>query len=228
MKSLLVTVLAAVSVVSFINCAVADDDERHNRDLRVEPFQFGRGALVGWIRGAGEPDNRRDPSNYGLYLQKSVPTSNYAAAGANLYGIPRTAARLQELSFDISGVAGVGFDESQFGEPPGSTHGYCGAGAPRFNVFSDGGTCFLGCIYGTKTQDPETGWWTIKFAPVSTAPGLGCGGTNPQFDGTVAGNITGIQIVFDEGTEVGPGNVVIDNIRVNDDVVGKPRGDRDD
>src|SRR5207245_7277442 len=67
-----------------------------------------------------------------------------------------------------------------------------------------------------KTQDTQTGWWEIRFdMPFSAFPGCESG---------VTGNVTSISIVFDEGTDVGPGNVVIDNIRINNEIVGVPRG----
>src|SRR5437899_12924042 len=69
-----------------------------------------------------------------------------------------------------------------------------------------------------KTQDTQTGWWEIRFdMPFSAFPGCESG---------VTGNVTSISIVFDEGTDVGPGNVVIDNIRITNEVVGEPRGGR--
>src|SRR5213593_4028395 len=60
--------------------------------FRVEPFQFGLGALVGWIRGAGAPGQKGDRGQFGLYLQKHTPDSAtyFAAAGAELTGnIPK-------------------------------------------------------------------------------------------------------------------------------------------
>jgi hypothetical protein len=119
------------------------------------------------------------------------------------------ATSLTALAFDIPGHPSV----STFG----MANGYCGAGAPRFNVESTlGGTCFLGCNYGVKTQDPATGWWEIRFdAPFDAFPGC----LLPN------GDITKITIIFDEGDDQGPGNVILDNIRVNGRVVGKPTGE---
>jgi len=51
----------------------------------------------------------------------------------------------------------------------------------------------------------------------------------------VSGNVTSISILFDEGNDLAlvlpniglsPGNVILDNIRVNDRVVGTPQGAR--
>ena len=177
----------------------------------LDPFQFGLGALATWARDAGKPSlDLWDPDQYGLYLQKGTATTSYAAAGADIKVKNLPATKLTVLSFDISGVSGVGFDD--FG---GTSHGYCGAGAPRFNVVSTAGTCFLGCTYGSKTQDPATGWWTINFAsPFTQYPGCDLVG--------VSGTVTGISIILDEGIDIGPGNVVLDNIRVNNTVFKKP------
>ena len=87
--------------------------------------------------------------------------------------------------------------------PPTAT---AGAGSPRFNVSSGNGTCFLGCQAANKVQDATTGWWTIKFLPPFT-----------QYDGCgvgIGGTLAGIDIIMDEGTDIGPGNVIVDNIKI--------------
>jgi hypothetical protein len=189
-----------------------------DRGFNVDPFHFGLGGLATWERDAGEPDQTGRSNQHGLYLQKHTATANFAAAGAEITGItPLAASELNTLAFDISGFPGV----TTFNV----ANGYCGAGAPRFNVVSTGsGTCFLGCAHGNKTQDPVTGWWEIKFvAPFTQFPG--CPG--------VTGTVTSIAIIFDEGNDVAvpppsvglsPGDVVLDNIRVNANVVGEPNG----
>ena len=173
--------------------------------FEIELRQFGLGALATWVRGAGEPGP--DEEQWGLYLQKHTATSTLAAAQALITKItPFPAQDLNVLAFDIPGRAGT----PTFGV----ANGYCGAGAPRFSVNSDAGTCSLGCAHGVKTQDPNTGWWEIRFdAPFTQFPGCEVG---------VVGTITRIRIIFDEGTDLGPGNVVLDNIRVNDQVEEKP------
>ena len=177
--------------------------------FEVDPFHFGRGCLATWERDAGEPGQKGDTKQFGLYLQKHTASADFAAAGVrNMLIQPMPTTSLNTLAFDISGFP----DEHTFG----GANGYCGAGSPRFNVVSGAvGTCFLGCVHGTKTQDTQTGWWEIRFdAPFSNFPGCSA----------VTGDVTSISIVFDEGTDVGPGNVVIDNIRINNEVVGVPRG----
>ena len=85
----------------------------------------------------------------------------------------------------------------------------------------------MDCAHGDKRQDPVTGWWEFRFeAPFDTFPG--CAG--------VSGNVTSISILFNEGNDLAlvlpniglsPGNVILDNIGVNDRVVGKPTGSED-
>lgn len=179
--------------------------------IRLKPFHFGMGALATWARDAGEPSTHGaggDPQQYGLLLQKLTTTSTFAASGAELFDGHMNAEALHVLSFDISGFPGMAF---------GSANGYCGAGAPRFNVASDAGaTCFLGCAHGQKTQNQETGWWTISFRPPFTQ--------YPGCEGGVTGTVRSIALIFDEGTDVGPGSVVLDDITVNNRRMGKPQG----
>ena len=180
--------------------------------IRVDPFHFGLGGLATWARDAGEPSSSHggggDPQRFGLLLQKLTATANFAASGAELFDGQMPSEDLDRLAFDISGFRGMDFGEA---------NGYCGAGAPRFNVVSNAGaTCFLGCAHGQKTQDAQSGWWTISFQPPYTQ--------YPGCEGGVTGTVRSIEIVFDEGTDVGPGSVVLDNIRVNNRVIGKPTG----
>lgn len=199
--------LVAVSVAALLLVPLAGAAWAQGQ-VKVIPWQFGLGANAAWLDGPGEPGQPGDPKNQGLYLQKGTATASYAAAGATVtFSRALTGTTLTHLGFDISGVPGEGFDA--WG---GTTHGYCGAGAPRINVYFATGTCFLGCTYGGKVQDAGTGWWAISFTPPFDAY-PGCGG--------ISGSISGIEIVLDEGTDVGPGNVVLDNIRVNNIVVGR-------
>jgi|GEM_PF-1806162 len=141
-----------------------------------------------------------------ILLQKNGPTSDCSAAGVDivtsLEGGP--VSNLTELNFDYK------------------TGEHCGAGAPRFNIQTEGGTAVtLGCIYGTQT-DLGNGWTHVEFnAAQIAAAAATTGGTTLQ----------DVYIIFDEGTDtpvggtVGtPGTVHIDNISVNGDVVGSPTG----
>jgi hypothetical protein len=96
-------------------------------------------------------------------------------------------------------------------------HGYCEGGAPRFVVETDTGqTCLLACPHGDKAQDPNTNWWTVSFSAPFTQYVGGC-------SAPLTGNVTYIDITFDQ-----TGNVVLDNIRLNNRRVGQPDDDDDD
>jgi hypothetical protein len=80
-------------------------------------------------------DDPKDKDVEGLLLAKTGPTTNVAAAGAVLLGLPNFF-RLTELGYEIRRSV-------DFSDPSGS---HCGAGAPRFNVTtSDNVVHFLGC-----------------------------------------------------------------------------------
>lgn len=102
-------------------------------DFTVAPFTYsavglgeftpGRGpqALARWERVSGD---------WQLYLAKNVPTSEIAAAGAQLNGVKGISTANLRLGFTVE-------------------EGHCGAGAPRFNIrlASGGLPIFLGCTY---------------------------------------------------------------------------------
>ena len=230
-RALAVAVLSVGLLYAFGPWAAisADDKPKTVRvpPLRLDLFQIGLGSLAGWIRGAGEPGQARDEGQFGLYLQKNTKTANFSSAGGDFSGnVPKLAADLDTLAFDIPGATGFAFENFDPNKIGTGANGYCNNGSPRFNVFSFSGpnfvgTTFLGCAFGTKTQNLTTGWWTIKFKAPFTEnrfPGAGAGPT---------GFII-IEVILDEGIDVGgtvgnsPGNVVLDNLRVNDKVIGKP------
>jgi hypothetical protein len=126
-----------------------------------------------------------DPSNIGgavatwtkdgLSLQKNTDTANPVAAGATFKGVEGDT--LSQLSFDVKG--------------------YCGAGAPRFDVFTADSTLFYGCTYGTHT-DLGNGWTHVEFK-----------GTEPNVP-ALGATITGVEVVQDE-----QGKTLLRNISVN-------------
>lgn len=136
---------------------------------------------------------------HGLHLTKSGSTPTNASSGATIDGV--SGITLTELGFDYR------------------NDGHCGAGAPRFNVYTTGGTYFFfGCAYGVHTPVPGTTNWTrVRFGAADAFPADGV--STFTFGTTV---VTGIDVVFDEGTDVGPGFVRLDNIDVNGTLIGKP------
>lgn len=138
-------------------------------------------ATVNFTPWTFDPGNACDESatlngNNSVTLSKPCPTATNASAGVSLQGVEGMSTTGMTLSFNHSG--------------------YCGAGAPRFNVYTDMGTIFLGCIHG----DPgNTG--TATFTAGNTYGGV----LFPE-----GATITGIDIVQDE-----QGTVTISNITVN-------------
>src|SRR5262245_9568690 len=81
-------------------------------------------ANSGWVPKQGLPDAGK--SNHALYLQKFATTSTNSAGGAAV----TFKGTLTELGFDVRNDS------------------HCGAGAPRFNVYTTAGTYFFfGCTY---------------------------------------------------------------------------------
>ena len=118
----------------------------------------------------------------GLSLQKNAPTSEWLSAGAEIKGVEGDS--LDQLSFEVKG--------------------YCGAGAPRFNVVTDAGSMlFFGCAHGVKS-DAGDGWTRVVFN------GGEAGG------GAFGATIAGIDLVQDE-----QGQTLLRNISVNGVVVNK-------
>ena len=117
----------------------------------------------------------------GLSLQKNTATSTNAAAGADIKGVDGQ--ELTSLSFEMRNGT------------------YCGAGAPRFNVYTEAGPSFLGCIYGENTPAGD-GWTKVTFD-----------GDELGAVGAFEGVINGADIVMDE-----EGQTLLRNISIN----GKP------
>ncbi len=120
-----------------------------------------------------------------LFLAKNEPTIDCSAAGATVNGV--SGITLTELNFDVMG--------------------YCGAGAPRFNVVtSDNVTHFFGCADGTQSPATTAGWTHVVFTPAQGFPPVAAGST-----------VQSIEIVQDE-----QGQTHLDNISINDQVITGP------
>jgi hypothetical protein len=148
---------------------------------------------------SGDPQDKR---HQGLLLAKTGPTSNFAAAVAELHKVKGIT--LTELGWDIRKMGASG-------SPLGS---HCGAGAPRWDISTmDGVTHFIGCNSPPPAQTASaTGWIRMRWTPAAAFP--------PILPTDV---VSRIQIVFDEGQDAGPdffGAAVLDNIDVNGAIVG--------
>ena len=151
-----------------------------------------------------------DTHNQGLLLVKTGPTANFASATAQLTGVTGTA--LTELGYDIRKPASAA-------DPRGS---HCGAGAPRFNVVTSGGTrYFVGCNSPVAVSTGgATGWLRLRWSGAVPLMAYNSAGVLINITGMSA---TSIEIVFDEGQDTGPdsfGLAVLDNIDVNKTLVG--------
>jgi hypothetical protein len=147
----------------------------------------------------------------GLVLAKSGVTSLFAAGGATLKGVKGTILPAGDtLGWDLRAGSA------------------CGAGAPRFNVVTDDDNLyFIGCSSPgpSSTAAPSAslpqGWTRMRFNP---AQAFNASNGFAQ-DGTLPGKVVkAIEIVFDEGQDVGPtfsGMAVLDNIFVNGATVGQ-------
>src|SRR5438552_4214127 len=171
--------------------------------IQVIPGLFdpdGTGIVTAhWVTRVGLPDDIGKAS-HPLLLQKGGTTSVNASAFAVIGGIEGLT--LTELGFDYK------------------NDGHCGAGAPRFNVtLPDGRYFFFGCVYGNPQELPSAPDWTR----IRWKDGEGMVFPAGPYDWPGFGVVVqSIAIVFDEGTDVGGGSVLLDNININGSLIGKP------
>jgi len=158
--------------------------------------------------GGGDP---KDKLNEGLLLVKTGPLENNAAAGAELKKVKGIV--LNELGYDIRKNGG-------FASVSGS---HCGAGAPRFNVFTTDGFWAVGCSSPPPdTQTLGDGFTRLRWG----VGGVVMGYKDNAVLSPITGTVQRIQIVFDEGTDAASGTgqfglAVLDNIDVNSTLVGR-------
>jgi hypothetical protein len=153
--------------------------------LTLHPAGFGTHSYAAWKAQEGEPDSHGN-GNEALYFQKGTATTTFAAGVAVIKGIAGTPA--DELT-------GLAWDHRE--------DGHCGAGAPRWNVsYRDSGgtehTVFLGCAAATHTDKGVVnghGW--CRDRQPSPAGMIAAATGAPASQST----ITGLAIVFDEGTD---------------------------
>jgi len=148
------------------------------------------------------------PHDPALVMSKQLPTAANAAAGAIVERV--RGVRLDELGFDVW------------------VHGHCGAGAPRFNVTTaDGSVYFFGCAYGVHAAKPDArGFVRVRFGDGDAFAQLP---TDPPWPGFGRARVRDIEIVFDEGTDVGSGTTALDDIDINGHLIGRgPRHAHDD
>ncbi len=179
-------------------------DRGGGQGVNLRAGGFGEGSLGAWKSQEGLPDSKGG-GNFALYLQKMTATATVAAGFAV-----------------ITGVEGQPFSELSLSWLD-RKDGWCGAGAPRWNVGVTGGTIgadytvFLGCSHADQTGPAPDGWTSDAFSTTAISAQLTdvLGFTSDQAADIEAGTVTSLAIIFDEGTDVGPGFVFLDNITVN-------------
>src|SRR5579872_294759 len=162
----------------------------------------------------GDP---KDNGNEGLFLAKTGPTPNNAAAVATITGLDKNTG-LSELGYDLR-------KPSNANDPRGS---HCGAGAPRFNVQTqNGNSYFIGCNSPPATQTGgSTSWIRLRWGTGSPGSVMGFNANTFALE-AITSPVVSISIVFDEGTDTGPDNfgaAVLDNIDINGVMVGQGPG----
>ena len=163
------------------------------RNVILHPNGFGEHSYASWKADEGLPDSS-GAKDQALYFQKMTSTATFAAGVAVFKGIEGLPANeLTGLSFYWR------------------TDGHCGAGAPRFNIRvrlgSVSQTIFIGCAGMVPGETLEHEGRTYQKRSIAAPAGM-------------MGTITSLSIVFDEGDDVGPGFVDLDNIEV--EVNGAP------
>lgn len=158
-----------------------------------------------------------DHENDGLVLDKMGPTANNASAFAVIKGVKGP---LTELGYDIRKWGP--------GTRAGANGSHCGAGAPRFDVYTTAGGFFVGCQSPPPTVESDGQAW-IRLRWGTSAGVVGYSATT-GLPTVITGNVEHIYVVFDEGTDTGPdffGAAVLDNIDVNGLIGGTGPEDND-
>ena len=157
-------------------------------EYTLHPNGFGEHSYAAWKAKEGLPD-ALGGAEQALYFQKQTLTATVAAGVARITGFEgQSPAALGEVAFWWR------------------EDGHCGAGAPRFNITTTVvPITFIGCAAmepSGETTDSRGFKWERRSFDISQIPG----------------EITSISIVFDEGNDVGPGYVYLDNIQVGEKV----------
>jgi hypothetical protein len=172
--------------------------DRENNDLFAAVYTFdpsNTGAVSAeWVYGAGVPEsNPKDPTNQGLVLMNNAKGQGQARAGVIVHGA--SGLTLTALGFDIR---------------KGSL---CTANSPQFQVVTDDGVVHTlsGCAAGSNLQSsPAPGWDRLVFDPAQATPAIARDST-----------IKSLALMLDDGPDANGGMVVLDNINVNGQFIGK-------
>lgn len=186
------------------NASVSANAANLGLQLWVEdPNHLGYALQSRWVSGVGLPDPEGlNDRRFALYLQEYANTGS-GGVGADVSGLPANFP-LTELGFDFR------------------NDGHCGAGAPRFNVYTSVGVYyFFGCYYGTHTPAPAdpSNWTRVRFGNSDAYPAQAA---QPAWPGFGSALVNRIEVVFDEGLDVGPGFAYLDNFDISGNLITQP------
>jgi hypothetical protein len=165
-----------------------------------------------WLFGIGLPVNFPN-ARQGIFLAKQLNTSDCSAGIADVTGISATnPLLLTELGFDVDSAQSAPNGYTGFDKPL-----HC-ASAPRITIILKDNSFFTFiCSLGTHTRRSSLGgalvtWDTVRYGNVDA---IYLGGPTKTFPGFGNAQIVFMQIEFDDGTDRGTGQTIIDNIDIN-------------
>jgi hypothetical protein len=179
--------------------------------LTLHPSGFGQHSYSAWKAHEGLPDSDTNPMpEQALYFQKMTATATVAAGVAVFKGF---------AGLPVNQITGLEFKYRD--------DGHCGAGAPRWNIISQDPVTgkryiiFVGCA-GMATSGEETytntkgesHTWIKKTLPAPLGPCAPFDPDAPAVSSCANFPVTQLALVFDEGTDAGPGFVFLDDITV--------------
>jgi hypothetical protein len=128
-----------------------------------------------------------------LRLEKRAPTAEEGAAGARVAGVDGLV--LTELGFDVLRA------------------GHCGLASPRLHVTTrDGASYVFACGHGEhRLVAGAPGWSRVRFCDADAHAPEGA----PPWPGFGVAVAARVDLVFDQGVDVGPGYAVVDDVDVN-------------
>lgn len=151
MKKSYITSLIAIASLAAVGSAFAQNASfTASRTFEFDPDRIG-GAVANWAKGIGLPDANGN-TNFGLQLEKNVPTSAFVSAGAVLEGLKGVVVGAGDT---------MGYDMTNTSPRQ--------AGSPRFNVsWTMNGTSGFSFVGGsanatqtTSCQNPS--WTTFRM-----------------------------------------------------------------
>ena len=182
-----------------------------NSGYAIHPEGFGQRSFAAWRANEGLPDTKGN-TNMALYFQKMTTTATNAAGVAKVTGLEGQ---------PLSALVGLSWEDR--------TDGWCGAGAPRWDVIvsdasGDRGVIFLGCAAAVHTPGSAANWIRDSYPAGTPIASLPATGFTSDFNPSDPLTISELLIVFDEGTDTpgNPGFVFLDNITVNGHVFTGP------